>query len=382
MMNDPHNGGDRTGSDPGLYIHVPFCKTKCPYCDFYSIPAGESIGRWLEALAREATLRRGACGAFDTLYIGGGTPSVLSDAETERIFEIVDANFRFVADSEVTIEANPDDVTPRAAALWHELGVNRVSLGAQSFDDGALRFLGRRHDAARAREALRLLRDAGFSNIGIDLIYGFEGQSLDSWLRTLAEAIDHHPEHLSCYQMTIARSTEFGAMLAAGRLAALDEEAQRAFFLETSAALTRAGYVHYEVSNFARNKRLRSRHNGKYWIRAPYIGLGPSAHSFTDGKRWWNVRSVETYCRLLEEQASPVEDSEALGEEETALETVALGFRTRDGVPLEALRGRPGWERALETLVAEGLLSITDGRAAPTTEGLCVADRLAIAFAG
>lgn len=367
---------------PGLYIHVPFCKTKCPYCDFYSITAGESIGRWLEALAREASIRRDACGAFDTLYIGGGTPSILSDAEAERIFEIVDANFRFASGAEVTIEANPDDVTPRAAALWHELGVNRVSLGAQSFDDGALRFLGRRHDAARSREALRLLRDAGFSNIGIDLIYGFDGQSLDGWLRTLAEAIEHRPEHLSCYQLTIARSTEFGAMLAAGTFAALDEETQRAFFLETSATLTGAGYIHYEVSNFARADSLRSRHNGTYWSRAPYLGLGPSAHSFLGGRRWWNVRSVDTYCRLLEEDASPVEDSETLGEEEIALETIALGFRTRDGVPLDALRRRPGWERTLDTLVAEGLVTIERGRVAPTTEGLCVADRLAIAFAG
>ncbi len=382
MRNNPHNGGDRAGANPGLYIHVPFCKTKCPYCDFYSIPAGESIGRWLEALAREAALRRGACGAFDALYIGGGTPSVLSDAETERIFEIVDANFRFASGAEVTIEANPDDVTPRAAALWHELGVNRASLGVQSFDDDALRFLRRRHDAARSREAFRSLRDAGFSNIGIDLIYGFDGQSLDLWLRTLTEAIEHRPEHLSCYQLTIARSTEFAAMLAAGTLAPLDEEAQRAFFLETSATLTRAGYVHYEVSNFARQGEPRSRHNGKYWSRTPYLGLGPSAHSFLDGRRWWNVRSVETYCRLLEEQVSPIEDSETLGAEEIALETVALGFRTRDGVPLEALRRHPGWERTLDTLVAEGLVTVEHGRAAPTTEGLCVADRLAIAFAG
>ncbi len=396
MRNNPQNGaaprggfaaapdacGDRAGSSPGLYIHVPFCKTKCPYCDFYSIAAGESIGRWLEALAREAALRRAACGALDTLYIGGGTPSVLSEAETERIFEIVDANFRFMPDAEVTIEANPDDVTPRAAALWHELGVNRASLGVQSFDDEALRFLRRRHDAARSREALRSLRDAGFSNVGVDLIYGFEGQSLDHWRRTLAEAVELEPEHLSCYQLTIAPSTEFGRMLASGRLAALDEEAQRTFFMETSAALTRTGCVHYEVSNFARDDSLRSRHNGKYWSRAPYLGLGPSAHSFLDGKRWWNVRSVETYCRLLEEAASPVEDSETLGDEEIALETVALGFRTRDGVPLEALRRRPGWERTLDTLVAEGLVTVEHGRAAPTTEGLCVADRIAAAFAG
>ncbi len=377
----PGTSGDPAPTRPGLYVHVPFCKTKCPYCDFYSVTSETPVERWLAALAGEAELRRGVFGTFDTLYVGGGTPSLLKEAETERLFEILAAAFDSAGDSEITIEANPDDVTAAKLAAWRDLGVNRVSLGVQSFDDGVLRFLRRRHDAERASAALALLREAGFANIGIDLMYGFEGQSLDLWRRTLERALEYRPEHLSCYQMTIERSTEFGAMLAAGSLAAIDEETQRAFFMETSAILTGRGYIHYEVSNFARDEGLRSRHNRKYWSRVPYLGLGPSAHSFRDGKRWWNARSVESYCGLIERGESPVEDSETLGEVEIALETLSLGFRTRDGVPLEELRRRPGWERTLEALVDGGLVTIAAGRAAPTISGLCVADRIAAAFA-
>jgi len=378
----PGTSDDRDGPSPGLYVHVPFCKTKCPYCDFYSITSGTPAERWLGALAGEAALHRDIFGAFDTLYVGGGTPSLLNESETGRLFDILTGTFDCAAGSEITIEANPDDVTSRALAAWRELGVNRVSLGVQSFDDGVLRFLRRRHDAIRAQAALALLRETGFANIGIDLMYGFEGQSLDLWRRTLERALEYRPEHISCYQMTIERSTEFGAMLASGSLAAIDEETQRTFFMETSAILTGHGYIHYEVSNFAREEGLLSRHNRKYWSRLPYLGLGPSAHSFRDGKRWWNVRSVESYCDLLERGESPVDDSETLGDDEIALETLALGFRTRDGAALETLRRYQGWERTLKTLVDGGLVTVADGRAAPTTSGLCVADRLAAAFAG
>jgi putative oxygen-independent coproporphyrinogen III oxidase len=393
MMNDRRMAGLRSdsapgipsgpgGPRPGLYVHVPFCKTKCPYCDFYSITSGTPVERWLGALAGEAALHRGLFGTFDTLYVGGGTPSLLNETETERLFDILTNAFDFATGAEVTIEANPDDVTSRALAHWRNLGVNRASLGVQSFDDGALRFLRRRHDASKAREAIATLREAGFENIGIDLIYGFEGQSIDLWRQTIERALDYRPEHLSCYQMTIERGTEFGAMLAAGTLAPIDEETQRAFFMETSSILAGRGYIQYEVSNFARSEELLSRHNSKYWSRLPYLGLGPSAHSFRDGRRWWNVRSVESYCGLLERGESAVEDSETLGNDEIALETLSLGFRTRDGVPLEALRRYPGWERSLDTLVEEGLITIVGVRAVPTASGFCVADRLAAAFAG
>jgi oxygen-independent coproporphyrinogen-3 oxidase len=393
MKNNSDNAGSRgshasgaidAGHDapPGLYVHVPFCKTKCPYCDFYSITSGVATGRWLEALSREAALHRGVFGTFDTLYVGGGTPSVLEEHEIHGLFDALRASFDFAPDSEVTIEANPDDVTPPKLDAWLAAGVNRVSLGVQSFDDVELRFLRRRHDAAKAREAMRLLREAGFENIGIDLMYGFEGQSLESWERSMRLALELSPEHLSCYQMTIEGATEFGRMIESGELKPIDEESERAFFMKTSEFLTSRGYIHYEISNFAREEALLSRHNHKYWRHAPYLGLGPSAHSFRNGKRWWNARSVDGYCTALESGGSPVDGMETLSEDELAFEEIFLGFRTRDGVPLEALGRYPGWQGALEKLVAESLVIVAGGRAVPTVKGFCLADRLAVAFAG
>ncbi|MGD1048695.1 MAG: radical SAM family heme chaperone HemW [Candidatus Krumholzibacteriaceae bacterium] len=382
MRNNSDNAGSRGGTAPGLYVHVPFCKTKCPYCDFYSITSGVATGRWLDALSREAALHRGAFGTFDTLYVGGGTPSVLDEREIHSLFDALRASFDFAPDSEVTIEANPDDVTRSKLDAWLEAGVNRVSLGVQSFDDGELRFLARRHDAAKALEAIAHLRGAGISNVGLDLMYGFAGQSLESWERSMQRALELSPEHLSCYQMTIEGATEFGRMLETGALERLGEESERAFFMKTSEFFTAHGYIHYEISNFARDEAFLSRHNDKYWRHAPYLGLGPSAHSFRNGKRWWNARSVDAYCGALESGGSPVDGMETLSKDELAFEEIFLGFRTRDGVALEALGRYPGWRRALDRLIAESLVIVADGRAVPTVKGFCVADRLAVAFAG
>lgn len=378
----PGTSGTGGGSAPGLYVHVPFCKTKCPYCDFYSITGGVAIGRWLEALSREAAFHRGAFGTFDTLYVGGGTPSLLDEREIHRLFDTLRATFDFAPDSEVTIEANPDDVTPSRLDAWRQIGVNRVSLGVQSFDDSELRFLRRRHDAAKAHEAIALFHRAGYVNIGVDLMYGFAGQSIESWERSMRHALELSPEHLSCYQMTIEGATEFGRMLETGELKPINEESERAFFMKTSEFLTSHGYIHYEISNFAREETLLSRHNHKYWRHAPYLGLGPSAHSFRNGKRWWNARSVDAYCGALESGGSPVDGMETLSEDELAFEEIFLGFRTRDGVSLEALGRYPGWRGALESLVAESLVIVASGRAVPTVKGFCLADRLAVAFAG
>ena len=374
--------GARGGSVPGLYVHVPFCKTKCPYCDFYSITSGMSVAGWISAVAEEAALYRGVFGTFDTLYVGGGTPSLLGEEEIHTLFDVLTAAFDFALDSEITIEANPDDVTASKLETWRDLGVNRVSLGVQSFDDSELRFLRRRHDAAQAERSIGEIRTAGFANAGLDLMYGFEGQSLAAWERTLERALGFAPEHLSCYQMTIDPETEFGRMLAAGTLAPAGEEAQRSLFMRTAEILRSRGYIHYEISNFAHDERFISRHNHKYWNHTPYLGLGPSAHSFNGGMRWWNVRSVEAYSRALAAHESPVEDSETLTEGELAFETLYLGLRTRDGAPLEALQRYPDWRSTLETLLGESLVTVENDRAVPTLKGFCLADRLATAFAG
>ena len=370
---------------PGLYVHVPFCVRKCPYCDFYSVAPGaaadaSTIPIWLDALSREIGLYSRAFPTFDTLYIGGGTPSLLNEQEIAHLIESLRAGFAFAKDTEITIEANPDDVTASRLATYRGLGINRLSLGVQSFQDAELRFLRRRHDAAAAEAALSHIRDAGFANIGIDLIYGFQGQSPASWERTLRRALEFTPEHLSCYQMTIDPPTEFGRMLEAGAITAIDEESQRDFFMATSELLGARGYIHYEISNFARAEGFISRHNHKYWRHVPYLGLGPSAHSFHNGTRWWNVRSVRGYCEALERGKSPVQDSEILTADEVALETLYLGFRTSEGVALDDLRRYRRWDRALETLQRESLVTVERGRAVPTLKGFLIADRLPLAF--
>ena len=374
-------------SSPGLYLHVPFCKTKCPYCDFYSITDQSGRAAWLEAVAAEAELYRGvfdsekSFGPFETLYLGGGTPSLFEENEIRTLFECISAAFTFAPGAEITIEANPDDVTPAKLAAWRDLGVNRVSLGVQSFDDAELRFLRRRHDAARAERSIAEIRAAGFTNVGLDFLYGFEGQSLASWERTLERALAFAPEHLSCYQMTIAPETEFGRMRAAGSLAAADEETERLFFMRTAEIIRGRGYLHYEISNFARGGSFISRHNNKYWIHAPYLGLGPAAHSFDGAARWWNVHSVEEYCRSLEKGGSPAGGRETLSDEELAFETIYLGLRTREGVPLEAIQRCVGWRITLDALLGESLATVENGRLLPTLRGFSLADRIALAFA-
>jgi putative oxygen-independent coproporphyrinogen III oxidase len=364
----------KSEDSPGLYIHVPFCKTKCPYCDFYSVTASPMIPEWLDAVSREIGLYQGRFSPFDTLYIGGGTPSFLGAQEIAALMRDLRAGFEITDDAEITIEANPDDITPEKCASYREVGINRVSLGVQSFRDEELRFLGRRHDARSAQRAIGEIRDAEFTNLGIDLIYGFDGQTPAGWKETLERALSYSPEHLSCYQMTIEPETEFGRLRAEGRIREMAEEDQRTLFVATAETCARHGYLHYEISNFARREEHVSRHNHKYWHHAPYLGLGPSAHSFENGTRWWNVRSAADYCGLLKEGATPVEDSESLTDEQLSLEEIYLGFRTKDGVSLELLHRYPGWERALAKLEDESLLRIVGDRAVLTLEGFLVAD--------
>lgn len=376
-------------SSPGLYVHVPFCVTKCPYCGFYSLVGPHRArARWLDALRREAAMRAeaewsaGRPAPFGTLYLGGGTPSVLSAGEIVRLLADLRGALAIDADAEFTIEANPDDVDAPLLAAWRDLGANRLSLGVQSFDADALRFLGRRHDARASRRALALVREAGFANVGIDLMYGLPGQTIEEWRETLDEALAWKPEHLSCYQLSIDPGTELGRRRDAGNLPEIGEEAARRLYIETSQRLRSAGYIHYEISNFARDPSLVSRHNARYWRHVPYLGLGPAAHSFRAGVRSWNARSVDDYCAALEAGRSPTAGSEILSAADLALERLFLGFRTIDGVAMDALREFPDWETTLEDLVRRSLLVVAGERVVPTLEGFCVADRLPVLFAG
>ena len=367
---------------PGLYVHVPFCKTKCPYCDFYSVTSLSSIPDWLEAIKREMLLYRDRFSHFDSLYLGGGTPSLLPDHDLADLHHHLRTPLSLFRDTEFTVEANPDDITSDKLAVLRDLGVNRISLGVQSFDDRDLRFLKRRHTADQAVKALERFKGAGFAKVGLDLMYGLPGQTESSWVKTLEQAVSFNPEHISCYQLTIHESTPFGNLQAKGEIKPPGEEKESAFFVLTSAFLKEKGYLHYEVSNFARGEENLCRHNLKYWRHAPYLGLGPSAHSYQDGSRWWNLRDLEGYCRALAEGKPPVAGSETLTPEQVYLETILLGFRTREGVDREIFRNRPGTEEVLRHLRQAGLVHMVGGQVVPTIKGFLVADSLPLLFAG
>jgi len=366
--------------NPGLYIHVPFCGTKCLYCDFYSITSLSLIPDWREALLREILAYKDRCSVFDSLYLGGGTPSLLNERDLAVVFESLFRHFSFSPDTEITIEANPDDITREKLELLKTLGVTRISLGVQSFDAGELRYLGRRHTAGQAEEAIDRIRGCGFANLGVDLIYGLPGQRSSGWVRTMTCALDSRPEHLSCYQLTFHEETPLGKMLNEGRLSPLGEEEERAFFLLTARFLEERDYIHYEISNFAREEAYIARHNRKYWHRTSYLGLGPAAHSFWEGVRWWNVNSVTRYCELLGRDTLPVAGSERLSEEQQQLESFSLGFRTREGIDLSLVRNQPGADKILARLQAANLVEVYGGRVIPTLEGFVVADSLPLLF--
>lgn len=364
----------------GLYVHIPFCRTKCPYCDFYSIASPDLIPTYLKALEQEARLYRNQFSAFDTLYLGGGTPSLLTGAQIASLAKRVRRHFSFASETEFTLEANPDDISREKLRLWRDLGANRLSLGAQSFNEAELTFLKRRHTAAQTLAALSLIRAAGFENLGLDLIYGLPGQTPDAWLRTLEQALACAPEHLSCYQLTMAPGTPLSRRAARGQVALPDEEAQRTLFLLTCEFLEDRGYLQYEVANFARGEEYFCRHNLNYWQRLPYLGLGPAAHSYQGGRRWWNHRGLAGYAVALAAGRAPLAGREALTPEQVRLETLYLGFRTREGVDLEVIESQSGWGPVLSRLQAAGLLRLTNGRVAATPRGLVVADRLPLLF--
>ncbi|MBU4233942.1 MAG: radical SAM family heme chaperone HemW [Desulfobacterales bacterium] len=378
---------------PGLYVHIPFCRSKCPYCDFYSVTATDQIEAFLSALDTEARLYRDQFPAFDSLFLGGGTPSLLDAGQLGALVASLRRHFVFAPDSEITIEANPDDITAEKLRLFRDLGINRLSLGVQSFDEAELRFLGRRHTARQTAAAIDLIRAAGFTNLGIDLMYGLPGQTLDAWVKTLETALSCAPEHLSCYQLTImagetpaphetpALRTPLARRVARGEISLPDEETQREFFLLTANFLTARGYLHYEVANFAREEHYVCRHNLKYWTRTPYLGLGPAAHSFKAGRRWWNISSVAQYCSSLSAGKAPVAEAESLTPEQVRLETLALGFRTHEGVSLATIRERPGGDAMVEALTRAGLVRVDGERVMATLDGLVVADRLPLGFA-
>ena len=335
----------------------------------------------MTSLEHEISFYKDNWESFDTLYLGGGTPSLLSETEISKLFELLQKHFYFIQDTEITFEANPDDLSRDKLILLKDLGITRISLGVQSFSDRELDFLGRRHTARQAEFALSLIRELGYRNLSIDLMYGLPDQEMSSWISTMIRTQDYKPEHLSCYQMTIHDGTKLGQLSAEGKLQTLDEEAERSFFLTTSEFLQQKGYSHYEISNFALDESNISRHNSKYWQHIPYLGLGPAAHSFTGQERWWNMKSVKAYCQKLNNGKPPIEDKETLTEEQKKLESLFLGLRTKAGVDLSLIDYHEKTNSVIQELTTSDLIKIENNRLIPTLKGFAVADSLSLLLA-
>jgi oxygen-independent coproporphyrinogen-3 oxidase len=363
----------------GLYIHIPFCLKKCAYCDFYS-EAGRSglIPSFAVSLEKEWTLYTqsvGSPGAFvETVYFGGGTPTLLEPGLLAHFMREVGPFLTHGAGTEATVEANPAAVIPAALKEYLDAGINRLSLGVQSFDDTVLRLLDRPHSAEQARGTFKLARETGFQNIGMDLIYAVPRQTMQDWKDALDEAVALEPDHISTYALSWSYSTPLGKQIESGALPRPNEDEAADMLLEACGRLERAGYEHYEISNFARPGR-RSKHNEGYWTGKPYLGLGPSAHSLIGNKRFWNVYNVEKYIRLLGEDKLPIEDEEMLSPADRKLERLALGLRTKEGVSVSELEIK---ERKTADLVENGLAVLMNDRLFLTSKGMLLADEIAM----
>jgi oxygen-independent coproporphyrinogen-3 oxidase len=376
----------------GLYVHVPFCARKCLYCDFYSItqpcgPKGEDLqGSFVQAVLREATLWRKETQAeggerpphaFTSFYLGGGSPSQLSATALTTLVGGLEKQLNIDAEAERTIEVNPADVTRAKSALWRDLGFNRYSLGIQSFDEGVLARLGRRHDKTTARRAIERLRRVGSFNLGLDLIYGLVGKTA-VWEKDLREAVSIAPDHLSLYELTLSSATPLGRRARSGAAVKESEEVCADLYWMAHGTLARAGYIHYEVSNYACGLQRRCKHNLLYWSFDPYLGLGPGAHSY-DGRRtrWWNGADLDAYLSALHNGEKPPRNSEHLDDEQRTLERLALGFRTTSGVARSWFEGFEGGRKAVDRFVAQGLLEVSDDTVRATSQGMLLADGLA-----
>ncbi len=370
-----------------LYVHIPFCQRKCAYCDFYSIETVALMDGFLDALVREIALTapRGRGMTFGTLFFGGGTPSLLSVAQLGRVMSALHGAFAIRPDAEITLETNPGTVSLGTLRGYRSLGVNRLSIGIQSFDEDELRFLGRIHDAAQAEKCVGLAREAGFSNLSIDLIYSLPGQTPAQWEATLVRALELRPDHVSAYSLIVEDDTPLARMVAAKLVSPSPLETEALLYEQTMGVMERAGYEHYEVSNYAR-PGYRSVHNCAYWSHEPYIGLGPSAHSFwteRDGKepqRWSNVRALGKYCGMLRGGEIPVASRESVSRAQLYNERIFLGLRSA-GVDMESLErefGIPADRLALADALVEDGAAVREGpRLCLTPRGYLICDEIA-----
>ena len=363
----------------GIYIHIPFCKSRCSYCDFATdvFRSNDAVERYVDALRSEIeTFSLDSVGpAVDTLYFGGGTPSLLSPAQLELIFSSLQKKFNFTENLEFTVEMNPATVSREKLLAFKSIGVNRASFGVQTFDDTALKLLARGHDSNDALNTFKLLRECGFQNVSFDLIAGLPGQTVADWETNLNKALSLEPEHLSLYLLEIHQGTPLAEQLWSKRQPEPDEELAAAMYELMTEKVTGRGYLQYEISNFSK-PGFESRHNNKYWLCEPVFGFGVSAHS-SDGNagRWSNERDTNKYVSLIESGISPVVERNSLDAQEFAGEFAFLRLRLNSGLNLREFEERFGFdlqvrfESELERLSEAGLIDFDDGSLRLTEKG-------------
>ena len=382
----------------GLYIHIPFCASRCIYCGFYSTTSLKLRQQYVDAVCREMILRRekssikgtGSLTDISTIYLGGGTPSQLTPEQLRQLFLYINKVYNLPSPLggvgvglEITIEMNPDDVTPAWAVVLPQLGINRVSMGAQTFDNERLRFLHRRHTAAQVQQSVSILRDAGIRNISIDLMYGFPNETLNDWQRDIEAALSLGVEHISAYCLMVEEGTPLYKLMNPRDGSPCDEELERQMYEMLIDKLTAAGYEHYEISNFAK-PGYRSRHNSSYWQDIPYMGLGAAAHSYTllggspsetTAIRSWNVADIHQYIEAIERGELPSEQ-EVIDNDTHYNDRITVALRTSDGLDLTTLsdRHRRYCLKEAQNFLDDGLLQLHDNRLSLTRKGLFVSD--------
>ncbi len=369
----------------GLYLHVPFCRSRCHFCAFtLQIHRDDRVRRYLDAVTREVRLHRDqrslAGRRLDTVYFGGGTPTTLEASQLVSLLHLVRGSFGLSEGAEISVEAHPDTVTADSLRQLADAGFTRISFGAQSMDDEELLQIGRRTSGSRTQAAVRMAREAGFSNVNLDLIYGVPGQSLDGWLATLEDVLLLDPAHLSCYALTVEEKTRLHLDVRRGDAMEPNPSLQNEMEDAAAGRLAAAGFERYEISNYARPGHA-CRHNLLYWQGHDYLGLGPSAQSYLDGRRFGNVESVEQYDLTLQDECLPIAESEILTADRRARERIVFGLRLIEGVDQVLLRHEPQdgtWRQTLDRLTHRGLLEERAGRIRLTAEGRRYADSVAV----
>ncbi|HEY4281019.1 MAG TPA: radical SAM family heme chaperone HemW [Conexibacter sp.] len=371
----------------GVYVHVPFCATRCGYCDFNTytaqeLPGGVDRGSYAASAISELALARGILGdgapQVSTVFFGGGTPTLLAPGQLASILRGIDQTFGLAPGAEVTTEANPESVDPASFATLREAGFTRISLGMQSAVPHVLTTLDRTHTPGRPQAAVAEARAAGFEHVSLDLIYGTPGESDDDWRASLDAALSAEPDHVSAYSLTIEPGTRMGALVRRGKLPEPDEDALADRYAIADEALAAAGLHWYEISNWSRDDAARCAHNVNYWRGGDWWGIGPGAHSHVGGVRWWNVLHPSAYARALASGGSPRADRELLDDETRRFERVMLETRLREGLDTALLRpaGRAVAERAVRDGLAEAAPLAADGRLVLTRRGRLLADAL------